>query len=91
LAATALRRDWTPKHKREARAALLAALAVQTDDWTARWLMDLLAKLDPAVGDLEAWREWAAPPTVELLAVVRYNSPLEDWLTGLAWLPAPND
>ena len=61
LAAVLAWLDPTPEDKRQARQALLERLARSVDGWAASMLSDALARLDPTVQDLTAWRAWAAP------------------------------
>ena len=42
-----------------------------------------LAGLAPTVEDLTTWRAWTFPPTAALLATVRANSTLADWIESL--------
>ena len=49
---------------------------VMREPGTAGDLVRWVAQLDPTVRDLSTWRDWAVPPTVELLAAVRRNSAL---------------
>lgn len=72
--------------KRQAREALLRLLASQTDSRMAEELADEMAQLDPTYRDLSTWRIWAAQPTARLLAAVRQNSTLADWLKALPLL-----
>ena len=75
--------DPTAEDKRQARSALLARLACATDSWLVEQLAGGVARLDPTVHDLRTWRAWAVPPTAELLAAVRRNSALTNWLAAL--------
>ncbi len=75
--------DPTAEDKRQARHALLGLLAGESDSEVAGRLADGLARLDPTVHDLRTWRAWAVPPTAELLAAVRRNSALTNWLAAL--------
>ena len=75
--------DPTAEDKRQARDALLGLLARETDSWVAAGLAGALAQLDPTVHDLRTWRAWAVRPTAELLAAVRRNSALTNWLAVL--------
>ena len=75
--------DPTAEDKRRAREALLELLVGQTDGWVAERLVGRIVRLNPTVHDLSAWHAWAAQPTVELLAAVRSNSALADWLARL--------
>ena len=68
---------------RQARGALLGLLARETDSWRVARLADGLGPLDPTVHDLITWRAWAVRPTAELLAAVRRNSALANWLAVL--------
>ena len=76
----------TAEDKRRARDVLLGLLARETSGALAAQIVGGLAHLDPTVGDLSSWRDWAALPTVELLATVRRNSTLADWLKALPLL-----
>ena len=73
----------TADDKRQARDALVGLLARETDSWEAEQLVGALAQLDPTVHDLRTWRAWAAQPTAGLLAAVRRNSALTNWLEAL--------
>ena len=75
--------DPTAEDKRQARHALLGLLAGESDSEVAGRLADGLARLDPTVHDLRTWRAWAVRPTAELLAAVRRNSALTNWLAAL--------
>ena len=75
--------DPTAEDKRQARDALLGLLARETDSGWAAGLADGLGQLDPTVHDLRTWRAWAVRPTAELLAAVRRNSALTNWLAAL--------
>ena len=70
----------TTEDRRDAREALLRLLAHEAVGWCAHRLLSGVAQLDPTVDDLSTWRAWVAPPTAELLAAVRRNSPLTDWI-----------
>jgi hypothetical protein len=84
LLVTALvRLDPTPEDRRQAREALLEGLAHTNEERVANNLADALARLDPAVQDLDTWRTWPTPPTAELLAAVRRDSPVDEWLVAL--------
>lgn len=48
-------------------------------------VMDKIAQLNPTVRDLRACDSWLIPPSNELLAAVRQNSELADWI---AFLPS---
>ena len=73
----------TAEDKLQAREALLRLLASQTKDWVAAALIGGLAQLEPTAQDLSTWPTWAIPPTAELLARARRNSPLAVWLEAL--------
>ena len=75
--------DPTAEDKRQAREALLGLLAGQTDDWVAEELERSAVQFDPTVRDLIAWRSWVVSPTEGLLAMVRRNSALAEWLATL--------
>jgi hypothetical protein len=83
--------DPTAEDKRQARGALLGRLTRETTSRLAAELADKLAQLDPTVHDLGTptvhdlgtWRAWAVRPTAELLAAVRRNSALTNWLAVL--------
>ena len=75
--------DPTAEDKRQARVALLGLLARETDREAAGRLAGTMAQLDPTVHDLRTWHAWAVQPTAELLAAVRRNSALTDWLAAL--------
>jgi hypothetical protein len=48
--------------------------------------MGALTTLNPTIQDLSSAGAWAAPPIPHLLASVRQNSTLADWLAVLPWL-----
>jgi hypothetical protein len=76
----------TAEEKRQARDALLGLLARETGrsmHQIADNLLDGMAQLAPTVRDLSNWRAWTVLPTAELLAAVRWNSALVDWLAAL--------
>ena len=75
--------DPTAEETRQARVVLLGLLATETDRWEAARLVRGIVNLKPTVIDLSKWHEWVVPPSVELLAAVRHNSPLPEWLTAL--------
>jgi hypothetical protein len=86
----------TTAHRRHAREAVLALLATQTDRGVAGELQTALEQLDPTARDLAGCRGWAAPPFPDLLAAVRRNSGLPEWLAILPSLAtlagsAPSD
>ena len=77
--------------KRQLRQTLLRLLADRTSDMEAVTFVRSLAQLDPEPSDISSWRDWAFPPTAELLAAVRRTSPLETWLKALPMLaPLPH-
>ncbi len=49
--------------------------------------MSCLARLDPTVHDLSGWSTWRVPPTADVLAAARRNSPVSDWVATAASLP----
>lgn len=73
----------TIEDKRQARKALVGFLAKEGNAGVAEKLVDGVVQLGPTVSDLGAWREWAVPPSSNLLAAVRQRSPLADWLAAL--------
>ena len=75
--------DPTAEDRRQARDALLARLARETNSRAAAELAAGLVPLGPTVHDLGTWRAWAVQPTSELLAAVRRNSALTNWLAVL--------
>ena len=75
--------DLTPDDKHRARQVLLECLARKTGRQLGDSLKDALAQLDPTVHDLSSWGAWVARPTPELLAAVRRNSPVDQWLAAL--------
>ena len=66
-----------------AREALEAVLAREANPQLAETVMGLLARLGPDARVLENWRSWALPPSRNLMAVARRNSPLSCWLEAL--------
>src|ERR1022692_4724357 len=97
LTGTVAQLDATAEDKRLARAALLGLLAEnkrqpreglfwmpgETDAFPAERVAGGLAQLDPTVHDLRTWHAWAVRPNAHLLAAIRRNSALTDWLAGL--------
>lgn len=73
----------TPGDQRQVRDALLGLLAHEADSAMSAELIDGVTQLDPVVDDLTTWPAWAIPPNAELLAAVRRNSTLEEWLNVL--------
>ena len=78
--------DPTDQDKQRARETMLMLLTSQAAGQEATKLMGGLVRLDPTVRDLNAWHDWTAPPTTELLAAIRRNSDLADWLSALPTL-----
>ena len=78
--------------KRHVREAFIRSLATQTDQRAAELLMTYrIPQLNPTIADLSTCHTWIDPPTLELLAAVRRNSTLAEWLTVLPMLaPAPS-
>jgi hypothetical protein len=91
----------TEEGKRQARARMLAVLAreeqaLRAIGWAeqdpeeeirmAVGFMGGLSVLTPTIHDLSSAPAWAAPPIPQLLASVRQNSTLADWLAALPWL-----
>ena len=83
LVDTLLRLDPTAQDKRQARAALLARLSLQINPRNGDEQQRQLALLDPESRDLNGWHAWSRGPTRQLLAAVRQNSTLADWLAVL--------
>ena len=75
--------DPTPDDKRQAREVLLRLLASETGSSLAEGLAAGLAELDPTAADLTKVCPSQALPTAELLAAVRQNSALGEWLDAL--------
>jgi len=69
------------------RNKLLVVLKIQKDENAAHWLMAGLSQFNPTLRDLSTWRSWAAQPNVDLLAAIRRNSTLAEWLIALPSLP----
>ena len=82
LAGAIVRLEPTTEEKRLAREALAGLLARVTDSFSANNLAAGLVQLDPTVRDLSIWHAATVPP-VDLLAAVRQNSALADWLAAL--------
>ena len=80
--------DPTPQERAQVREALLGLLATQDDPEMARELAGRITGVRPMARDLSNWHTWPFPPTVELLAAARQNSPLADWLGVLPSLNA---
>jgi hypothetical protein len=81
----------TAEDKRRACEALRRLLDQQADGLMAGNVMSSMTRLDPTVGDLTTWRTWRVLPTAELLAAVRRNSTLSDWLSALSSLALLSD
>ena len=77
----------TPEDKGSVREALLLLLAQETDPWGADSLARPMGRLDPTVGDISGWRDWAVVPDSRLLAAVRGNTPISAWLAALRSFP----
>jgi hypothetical protein len=74
-------------HERDrTRHVLLRLLERERDSIEARWLTNALAKLSPAAGELAGWQAWRVQPDSNLLAAVRRNSAVPDWLATLPTL-----
>jgi hypothetical protein len=54
-------------------------------------ILKTLVQLKPDIATLDSWRTWNARPSSELLAAVRNNSSLSDWLAALLSFPDPDD
>jgi hypothetical protein len=75
----------TAQDKQQARDILLGMFARMTS-WRGRSAEELMVEvgeLEPTVRDLRIWGDWASSPTTELLAAVRQNTILADWLDAL--------
>ena len=83
LADAIARLDPTADDKRRARDALLQTLIYEHDTEAAAPMVSSLARLSPTVRDLANHRDWYTPPTQDLLAEVRRNSPITDWIATL--------
>jgi hypothetical protein len=79
----------TAEEKQRARQALLEQLSSESNRYKAADLAAALAELDPTVNDLRAWAAGAFPPDADVLAAVRRNSTLDEWLAVLPALPSP--
>ena len=77
--------------KRQARQAVLRLLATRTDKQLAEKLMGGMVQLDPTAQDLNSWRAWALPPSVELLGAARRNSPPQEWLAAVPTITATSN
>jgi hypothetical protein len=73
----------TAEDTRQARELLLRHLHHETDQALASALVRWITQLEPTARDLSSWHSWTAAPTAELLAAVRRNSELADWLESL--------
>ena len=80
----------TAEDRRQARESVLALLASQPDSWTADHLVTALAELGPTLRDLTALHTRGFRVPVGLLAAVRRNSALADWLVALPSLTSPS-
>ncbi len=85
--------DPTSEDKRRVRGHLLGLLTGQSRGFLAaqtdEWVMRVVLQLDPAVRDPNIWRACAIRSSDELLAMLRRNSALADWLSALPWLSKP--
>jgi hypothetical protein len=79
--------DPTAEDRRQVREALVAFLGCQSESSVVTKLANTLARYGPTINDLSCWRDWTAPPTAALLAAVRQNSTVNDWLSALPSLP----
>lgn len=89
LAAAVLKLRPGEREKGQVRTALLAQLTHETDASAAQRLFRSLTQAGCTVRDLKDTQSWAAPPTTDLLAEVRRNSALADWLAFLSSLATP--
>jgi hypothetical protein len=77
----------TADGRRHVREVLLGLVARQTEVGAALLLADAVIQLEPTVGDFINWRPRSFSAVAELLATVRRNSALADWLSALPALP----
>lgn len=74
----------TADDKRQAYSALLHLLTRhQIDSLAASKMLDRIVELGGADSNLSGYEGWMRSPTVELLAAVRRNSALVNWIAGL--------
>jgi hypothetical protein len=78
-----------PEEKCQARDALLALIAHETESKKARDLMHSLARLDPTLKDLRKVQASVPGLEIQLLAAARRNSALTDWVDYLAIAKSP--
>lgn len=81
----------TDTEKTEARAAIVNRLRMEDDHFTAETLMGVLAELSPTANDLRDARQWHFTPTTSLLAAVRSNTSVSDWIALLQDLAGSQD
>jgi hypothetical protein len=77
--------DPTAEDLARARGIILGLLAERSDTVDGRYLEVGLAKLNPTSTDLSAWPAEAHPLSDDLLAAVRQNSSIEEWLAALSF------
>jgi NACHT domain len=83
LASMLSRLDPPAAEQQRARDALLELLLTEPNQHNVGSLMSAIAKLNPAIPDLSNLRSWTFPISGELLATVRRNSTLSDWLEAI--------
>jgi hypothetical protein len=67
----------------QARQALLRLLTKEVHPQAAESLTRSLGQFNPTIRDVSSWRGWTIEPSAELLAAVRRNSSLAEWLTAV--------
>ncbi len=84
LAATLTKLGPAAEEQAQARHALIKLLRGETNPGTAEMLADAMAGLSPTLADLRGSYGWPWAPSAALLAAVRKNTKLSDWI---AYLP----
>jgi hypothetical protein len=62
---------------------LLRLLTKDVHPQAAESLTRSLGQFNPTIRDVSSWRGWTIEPSAELLAAVRRNSSLAEWLTAV--------
>jgi hypothetical protein len=75
--------DPSASEQAQVRVTLLGFIASQADPFGGRTAASVLSLFKPMLADLADTRNWVSPSPVELLAAVRSNSRLFDWIAAL--------
>ena len=81
--------DPSPADLARAREVLLNLLTSQTNSRIAAELTPIVAMFNPTAHDLSKANSWPGPPTEALLAIIRRNSALPDWLAAIQQFSGP--